>query len=246
MKGLSGRVDEIRAYCEAHADPALVRKYSRYFKEGYDAYGVSLPLFEAGRDRFLAEWRDELGLAGFLELGDALVRGSKYELPSFAISFARAFLDEFTPAEFQRMGRWLAGGIGNWAHCDFMSGEVLSPCLLRAIVPMEALAGWRASPSRWQRRAVPVSLIKPFKQTGEIVPALGFVEPLMPDAERVVHQGLGWMLREAWKKQPAPVEAFLLKWKDTAARLIFQYATEKMTPTQKERFRRTPKSPNRK
>jgi 3-methyladenine DNA glycosylase AlkD len=241
MKGTAGRVAEIRAYCEAHADPALVKKYSRYFKEGYDAYGVSLPLFEAGRDRFLTEWRGELGLAGFLELGDALIREGKYELPSFAISFARAFLAEFTPAEFQRMGRWLAEGVGNWAHCDFLSGEILSPCLLRGVVPMEAMAEWRVSPSRWQRRAVPVSLIKPFKQTGAIEPALEFIEPLMPDAERVVHQGLGWMLREAWKKQPAPVEAFLLQWKDTAARLIFQYATEKMTPAQKERFRRTRK-----
>jgi 3-methyladenine DNA glycosylase AlkD len=236
-------VAEIRAYCEAHADPALVAKYSRYFREGYDAYGVSRPLFEAGRDRFLAEWRGELGRAGFLELGDALIGEGKYELPSFAISFARALLAEFTPAEFQRMGRWLSGGIGNWAHCDFLSGEVLSPCLLRGVVPAEAMADWRLSPSRWQRRAVPVALIKPFKQTGAIGPALEFAEPLMPDAERVVHQGLGWMLREAWKKQPAPVEEFLLRWKDTAARLIFQYATEKMTPTERARFRR---SPNRK
>jgi hypothetical protein len=52
-----------------------------------------------------------------------------------------------------------------------------------------------------------------------------------------VHQGPGWFLREAWKVQPRPVERFLRCWKDTAARLIFQYATEKMTPAQKQRFR---------
>jgi hypothetical protein len=55
---------------------------------------------------------------------------------------------------------------------------------------------------------------------------------------REVHQGLGWFLSEAWKIDPAPVEEFLLKYKNSAARLIFQYATEKMTPEGKVRFRR--------
>jgi 3-methyladenine DNA glycosylase AlkD len=67
---------------------------------------------------------------------------------------------------------------------------------------------------------------------------LDFIRPMMMDDERVVHQGLGWFLREIWKKRPAETEQFLLEWKDTAARLIFQYATEKMAPEQKARFRR--------
>ena len=60
----------------------------------------------------------------------------------------------------------------------------------------------------------------------------------MLDPERVVQQGLGWFLREAWKKTPAPVEAYLTGWKDTAPRLIFQYATEKMSAADRARFRR--------
>jgi len=31
----------IRSCCRANADEAIVKKYSRYFKEGYDAYGHS-------------------------------------------------------------------------------------------------------------------------------------------------------------------------------------------------------------
>jgi 3-methyladenine DNA glycosylase AlkD len=60
----------------------------------------------------------------------------------------------------------------------------------------------------------------------------------MMDPEREVHQGLGWFLREAWKKQPQVTETFLFKWKNSAARLIFQYATEKMTAEEKQRFRK--------
>jgi 3-methyladenine DNA glycosylase AlkD len=76
------------------------------------------------------------------------------------------------------------------------------------------------------------------KTRASISSLLDFVRPLMLDQERVVHQGLGWLLREAWKKDPKPVEAFLLEWKETAPRLIFQYATEKMPPASRARFRR--------
>jgi len=85
---------------------------------------------------------------------------------------------------------------------------------------------------------VPVALIKLMKETKRVEEYVRFIEPLMMDAEREVHQGVGWFLREAWKIDPEPVEEFLLKYKNTAARLIFQYATEKMTPEGKARFRR--------
>jgi hypothetical protein len=32
-------------YCHAHSDEAIVKKYSRYFKEGYDACGVDKERF---------------------------------------------------------------------------------------------------------------------------------------------------------------------------------------------------------
>ena len=60
----------------------------------------------------------------------------------------------------------------------------------------------------------------------------------MTDPEREVHQGCGWFLREAWKKNRDVTEAFLLKHKNTAPRLIIQYATEKMTKEEKARYKR--------
>jgi len=95
--------------------------------------------------------------------------------------------------------------------------------------------------NKFQRRAVPVSLIKLMKETGQVREFVHFIEPLMMDPEREVHQGVGWFLREAWKLQPQPVEEFLLKYKDSAPRLIFQYATEKMKSEDKKRFRKEKK-----
>jgi 3-methyladenine DNA glycosylase AlkD len=64
------------------------------------------------------------------------------------------------------------------------------------------------------------------------------IEALMLDSDKFVQKGLGWFLREAWKRHPEETEDFLLKWKDACGRTIVQYATEKMDKVNKGRFRR--------
>ncbi|RPH35816.1 DNA alkylation repair protein [bacterium] len=228
---------EIRSFCSTHGDPKQIVKYARFFREGYDAFGLSQPVFEKQRDVWLEKYRGELGLAGFLELGDCLIKTGKYEEASYAISFIIPFKKEWTKETFQRVGNWLEQGIGNWAHSDFLCGEVLKPCLAQKVVAVSDMKEWRKSGTKWKRRAVPVALLAFVKTPEKIASLLKFIRPMMLDNERVVHQGLGWFLREAWKANPKAVEPFLLEWKDSAPRLIFQYATEKMTPRQKARYK---------
>jgi 3-methyladenine DNA glycosylase AlkD len=159
-------------------------------------------------------------------------------LGSLAILFLKNYREEIDSRAFAGLSKWFKAGIANWAHSDVLCGEVISPLLRCGRIGLEALAPWRGSPLKYQRRAVPVGMLGLLKTDAGIGPLLEFVRPLMTDGERVVHQGLGWFLREAWKKHPKPVEAFLLEYRDTAPRLIFQYATEKMTPAERARFRR--------
>jgi 3-methyladenine DNA glycosylase AlkD len=86
---------------------------------------------------------------------------------------------------------------------------------------------------------VPVTLIKVLKIHKNFNELFNFIACLMSDPEREVHQGTGWFLREAWKVNPEETELFLIKWKDISPRLIIQYATEKMTPDHKVKFRKT-------
>ena len=234
-------VQEIRTVLRAHANPALVKKYSRYFVEGYDAYGVDFKEIEEEKNSWLKDNREELGLDGFLHLGDLLVRSGKYEEGIIAIDFIAHFKNEFTPATLERLGNWLDHGLCNWAHVDVISSDVLPVFLLNKIVTLDAFSGWRSASSKWKRRAVPVTLIKTLKSELSIETLLKFIDPMMMDAEKVVRQGLGWFLREAWKKRPELVEGHLLKWKDQCPRLIIQYATEKMTKEQKAAYKRAGK-----
>lgn len=228
----------IREELKARADPALVKKYARFFVEGYDAYGVDLKALRSIREKWIQEYRPLLGVEGFLQVGDQLVLSGKYEEGFTAMGLISHFSEDFTPRIFEHLGLWLEEGLCNWAHVDSFASDILPIFLIKHIVPLSAFSGWRESESKWKRRAIPVTLIKLLKNGQSIPEMLSFIAPLMTDQEKVVHQGLGWFLREAWKISPAPVEDFLLKWKDQCARLIIQYATEKMNKDQKAVYKR--------
>ncbi|TAJ10230.1 DNA alkylation repair protein [Marinilabiliaceae bacterium JC017] len=228
--------NEVRHYCQCNSDEAIVRKYSRYFKDEYDAYGVSAELFQAKLKELLG--RPEMTLELVLETARLLIPQKKYEEVSFGLGLTQGFKKQFNMDVFREIEHWYQLGITNWAHTDMICGELLPLFLDQGLVSLSAFESWRVADNRFQRRSVPVTFIKPFKKGRELAPLLDFIDPLMMDPERVVHQGLGWFLREAWKKQPAPVEVFLHKWKNDAARLIFQYATEKMTKEYRVQFRK--------
>jgi len=227
---------DIITFCKAKADETIVKKYSRYFKEGYDAYGVAYPLMQEKVKSILSN--PEVDLAFALKTSKLLIPGSKYEEPSFALMMVKAFKKQYAPDTFTEIGDWFNLGIRNWAHTDGLCSEIISVFLLKKIVDYKEMGNWKSGANKFQRRAVPVSLIKLMKETREVTEFVNFVDSLMMDTEREVRQGIGWFLREAWKLDPLPVEEFLLKYRDTGPRLIFQYATEKMTHEEKSRFRR--------
>jgi len=229
--------NEIQTYCKANPSEALVKKYSRYFKEGYNAYGLSHELLTAKVSDIIKQ--DGVDFETIAKTSHLLVSSGMYEEVSFAILLCKEFKKQFTPESFLVIEKWFEEGINNWAHTDSICGELISIFLEKKIITYERMADWRTSSNKFQRRAVPVALIKMLKYTNEYQPFFNFIEPIMMDSEREVHQGVGWFLREAWKKSPEQTEMFLMQWKDTAPRLIFQYATERMKPEQKQHFKRS-------
>jgi 3-methyladenine DNA glycosylase AlkD len=173
-----------------------------------------------------------------LDLSIFLVKSGKYEETNLAVRFVRHFYKLHDKTVFLEIEKWFELGIHNWANCDVICGELISGLLIRGILNCKDLSGWKNAKNKFQRRAVPVSLIKLIKKKGGHKYLLNFLDSMMMDKERVVHQGMGWFLREAWKLNKEETESFLFKWKDKAPRLIFQYATEKMTKEERLRFKR--------
>jgi 3-methyladenine DNA glycosylase AlkD len=229
------KFNEIRAYCRAHANKAIEAKYSRYFTEGYDAYGLDKNDFGQWT-QWLENWKHEMTFDDYRLLGNKLISTGRYEETSYAIVFNSQFTDHYQREHFDIFGGWLEKDIRNWAHTDILCSLILSHFLLKKVVTPLDFASWTKSSSKWKRRAVPVTFIEILKTGISIDRLLEIIDPLMPDPEKFVQKGLGWFLREAWKVHPQAIEKYLMKWKDSCGRTIVQYATEKMDKPLRKKF----------
>ncbi len=226
----------IRNFCLQNASEANVIKYSYYFKSGYDAYGLSQPTMDAGTKEMLKI--PGIDLNAVMEAAPELMKSGKYEETGMTLLLVRGLHKQFTRDIFDRLSGWYETGIRNWAHADTLGMTILPLFLKKDIIKREDFSAWLKSEYKFKRRSVPVTLIKSLKTHPDYPALFAFLESLMEDPEREVHQGMGWFLREAWKKDAPAAETFLLKWKNTAPRLIIQYATEKMTAEQKLKFKK--------
>ena len=233
-------VNEIVAFCQENANDKVVEKYSRYFKDGkdgYDAYGLTTNLIQGKIAELNSGQLMDFSLLN--EAAPLLLQSGKYEETMILLLLTEKQLKKLAPGNFDDISQWFEYGIINWAQSDTFCNKITPWFFQKNLVPLSRLTEWQLSPFKFQRRSVPVTLIKLLKTTEDYTLFFNLISPLMMDTEKVVHQGLGWFLREAWKKQPAQTEKFLYLWKDSSARLIFQYATEKMNKEDKLRFRRS-------
>lgn len=241
MERIESKHKEIVEFCLNNSDEKVIEKYSRYFKEGYDSYGIDTKIFLSQIAKWLTEWEKDMSTDDYLILGDKLVSTGKFEEAGFAVQFIVSRQDEFSMATFNRIGKWLENGIQNWANTDVLCMVVLSVFIFKEIVQPKDFASWTKSVSKWKRRAVPVTFVEAIKKGHKPEPILSVIEKLMEDEEEDVQKGLGTLLREIWKKQPELAEEFLLKWKDRCGRKIIHYATEKMDKGYRTKFKKVKK-----
>ena len=238
---IESKLKEIRAFCESNSDPDIIRKYQRYFKEGYDGYGVSDKIFKRQIEAWVEQWKDEMTIENFLKLGDELMKNGRFDEKHVAINFLKANRKDFSKETFDQISKWFDYGINNWATTDVLCMLVLSSLLIDKVIRYNDLKTWIDSESEWKRRAVPVALVEYYKLAKDLTPveAIEVVEPLMLDNSEYVQKGIGTLLRELWKKHPDDIEHFLMKWKNECGRLIVQYSTEKMDKEYRKRFRKS-------
>jgi 3-methyladenine DNA glycosylase AlkD len=228
--------DDFVSFGVKHSDPAIVKKYARYFKEGYDAYGINQQLMDAKALEILNAPGFDMAL--LLESAPLLLKNGKYEATSIVLMLLNRMHKKYTAQLFSEISSWFPFGINNWAHADMLGMYMLPSLMKQGLITMNDFKPWLSSPHKYQRRCVPVTLIKSAKNKEALPPMFKFITPLMMDAEREAQQGVGWFLKECWKLKPEETETFLLPWKDTSPRLIFQLACEKMSAENKLHFKK--------
>jgi 3-methyladenine DNA glycosylase AlkD len=123
--------------------------------------------------------------------------------------------------------------VNNWDIVD-VSAPWMGVYLLEVNDPMPLLIKLSKSKSLWQRR---VSMILTFAliRAGDLEPTVIIAELLLKDNHDLIHKAVGWMLREAGKRDVMLLRRFLSDHAHEMPRTMLRYAIEKLP----ERERKT-------
>jgi 3-methyladenine DNA glycosylase AlkD len=115
--------------------------------------------------------------------------------------------------------------INNWDLVDSSAHFILGDWLLER--DRSILLSLAKSNLLWENRISIVSTLQ-FIRNNDIKDAILITQKLMYHPHDLIHKACGWMLREAWQKQPDAIESFLDHFASKMPRTMLRYTIEKL------------------
>ncbi|MDA9951687.1 DNA alkylation repair protein [Oligoflexaceae bacterium] len=123
--------------------------------------------------------------------------------------------------------------INNWDLVDCSCPHIVGPHLLSS--DRSELYEWARSDHLWTKRIAIVSNWW-FIRQGDLRDVFKISRILLTDEHDLIHKAVGWMLREAGKKDVKKLEAFIKVNYHQMPRTMLRYAIEKFPETKRKRF----------
>ena len=90
---------EIKNFCLENSNNEIVKKYSRYFKGGYNGFGLDKDMIPQKVKEFKSQSWCNIELV--YKVSKLLIKEEKYELPSFSLLLLNEFTKEFNYKTFK-------------------------------------------------------------------------------------------------------------------------------------------------
>lgn len=212
-----------------HANPKKAKTYRGFFKNAEkDIFlGVATPLMRQVAKAF---W--ELPLLDLRRLMASRVHDERSLANSILVLKYRKGGEKEKKNIFDFYLR-NKGFIRNWDGVDDSAPYIVGPYLLdkdRSL--LFKLAG---SKNMWDRRIAIVSTWW-FIRQGATADTFKLAEKLLVDKEDLLHKAVGWMLREAGKRDLAGLKKFLARHAKSMPRTMLRYAIEKFPEKERKKY----------
>jgi len=125
--------------------------------------------------------------------------------------------------------------LNNWDLVDLTVSKVWGDYLLHHPEKRKDLYHWGRSQNLWERRLAVVGTLTLIK-AGQFKEILDLSVMLLDDQEDLLHQAVGWMLREVGKKDKQVLVDFLLKYAARLPRTTLRYAIEHFSETERKKY----------
>jgi 3-methyladenine DNA glycosylase AlkD len=125
--------------------------------------------------------------------------------------------------------------INNWDLVDSSAPQIVGGFLQdRSRAPLRRLARSR---SLWERR-IAIVATHHFIRRGDLDDTFGIAELLLDDEHDLIHKAVGWMLREAGKRDGAALRRFLNGRSSRMPRTMLRYAIERFPAAERLEYLR--------
>ena len=221
----------------SHADASQVPGLARFFKTGPGQYGygdqflgIKVPVTRAVVKEC---WKS----VGFPELEECIT--SEYH--EVRLAALLALVEVFKHAKKdptlrqQCVDFYLAhtAYINNWDLVDLSCYPLLGEWLLHASDRSLLYNLARNGRTLWEQRIGMVSTMT-FVRHGQLEDTFAIADILLHHPHDLIHKAVGWLLREAGKKDKAALEAYLRGRYQTMPRTMLRYAIEKFPENERQ------------
>ncbi len=217
------------------ADTEKAAFFPRFFKAGPGGYaegdifiGVTVPNI-----RIIAKKYGDLLTADLTELLHSPIH--EYRLTALLIlvdQYKRG--DKETQQKIVNLYLNNTAYINNWDLVDASCYKIIGPWVDHTNNQhlIDTLA---ASKSLWEQRIAIVSTFH-FIRKGQLQPTFRIAEVLLSHTHDLIHKAVGWMLREAGKRDEAALISFLKKHYTQMPRTALRYAIEKFDERTRKQY----------
>jgi 3-methyladenine DNA glycosylase AlkD len=214
-------IEQIRAEFHSMKDEKRAEASKRYLKSQYKFYGLKVPEMR----KVMKEYKN-LEFNSALKLIDELWNSGNHE----EMNSALYLLQNYSIKHSVEVWKFLVPKFSmatSWDLVDEMSCHITGVILTEHIELIGEFKKMSESKNPWIRRISIVSNL-PLIRKNKIELTFRLAEKLIYDNDMYVQKGVGWMLREAGKKNRLALREFILMHLDMKP-YAFSYATEKMT-----------------
>ena len=213
------------------ADSERAGQAKRYLKSDLDFLGVSVPAIRSAV-RDVARTRRELDRDGALAWARALWREPVHERRTAAIEVLRWYTRRLLPADLALVEAWIREAHG-WAYVDPLAGDIAGPIALVYPDAWPLIDAWAADEDFWVRRSALLTLLPGIRRGGlDHERFERYATPMLAEKEFFIRKAIGWVLREAAKKDPAYVAAWTRGHLDQMSGVTFREAVRRLPAEQ--------------
>lgn len=218
------------------ARPSDAFDASKYFRGEYRLrfYNAGTPQVRALARAIHRDVRDRWSVDDALRFADSLMRDAYLETKAVGIEVLARYRNAFTTRLLVVFKRWLArNDAANWATTDGMCGLLIGPLLADHPASIPRMRSWCRHPNLWVRRASAVALIPPMRGGLALDVAYEVADVLHSDDHDLIHKAVGWMLRDAGKRDSLRLERHLRMHGARIPRTTLRYAIERFAPAKR-------------